>query len=558
MEQDFIADLSDISEDPEGNDSGDDDEDMNLDNQMGDTGDASEVVGKKSWDKDEDDDPKTSTEKYESGSSAKGTEQNDRELRAKDGDSVEDQDPMETDCDDQGKNSNLEDEPSPSEETDLNTDDVMNKDDAYDDRTGPELPGPENDFKDDVDIGEQEQNDQIDSDNEEIGLEEAEQAEERPYVSDDMEEGDPAQHGDNLVDNEGEHAEDANMETNNIDKQQMDETDSLMHPSQSMHPDNLLDCNRESESNLANSNDMNGAVAPSVNFSGDDTPNLEISMPNAGDNSRLLSNSKPEMQNDAPQSHVKQMTNPFRSMGDAMEDWKERAIVSSDTQDHQPENEHHMDDDSATEFRYVPEGEQSTSQALGSATAEQINDDTQIKQDFGEDETHVRKELTDERTGDDKKPEVPHLQASQAPSSKSKNDKELEGRELQADTSVQDFRETGKNNTFGDLVSFKRPLVDDKTLLDGLTIVCESPTHMDLDINDAQTESATIDWKNLELATMKLSQELAEQLRLVMEPTLASKLQGDYRTGKRINMKKVLLLPMSLSHTLACFLLPLQ
>jgi midasin len=281
-------------------------------------------------------------------------------------------------------------------------------------------------------------------------------------------------------------------------------------------------------------------------------------MPNAGDNSRLLSNSKPEMQNDAPQSHVKQMTNPFRSMGDAMEDWKERAIVSSDTQDHQPENEHHMDYDSATEFRYVPEGEQSTSQALGSATAEQINDDTQIKQDFGEDETHVRKELTDGRTGDDKKPEVPHLQASQAPSSKSKNDKELEGRELQADTSVQDFRETGKNNTFGDLVSFKRPLVYDKTLLDGLTIVCESPTHMDLDITDAQTESATIDWKNLELATMKLSQELAEQLRLVMEPTLASKLQGDYRTGKRINMKKVLLLPMSLSHTLACFLLPLQ
>jgi hypothetical protein len=52
--------------------------------------------------------------------------------------------------------------------------------------------------------------------------------------------------------------------------------------------------------------------------------------------------------------------------------------------------------------------------------------------------------------------------------------------------------------------------------------------------------------KNLELATNKLSQELAEQLRLVMESILASKLQGDYRTGKRINMKKVLLFPMNL------------
>jgi hypothetical protein len=33
--------------------------------------------------------------------------------------------------------------------------------------------------------------------------------------------------------------------------------------------------------------------------------------------------------------------------------------------------------------------------------------------------------------------------------------------------------------------------------------------------------------------------ELAEQLRLILEPTLASRLAGDYRSGKRINMKKV-------------------
>ena len=42
------------------------------------------------------------------------------------------------------------------------------------------------------------------------------------------------------------------------------------------------------------------------------------------------------------------------------------------------------------------------------------------------------------------------------------------------------------------------------------------------------------------------SQELAEQLRLVVEPTIASKLSGDYRTGKRINMKKVI--PYIASH----------
>lgn len=46
--------------------------------------------------------------------------------------------------------------------------------------------------------------------------------------------------------------------------------------------------------------------------------------------------------------------------------------------------------------------------------------------------------------------------------------------------------------------------------------------------------------------TSDLVQELTEKLRLIVEPTLASKLQGDFRSGKRISMKKVLV-----SHSLA-------
>ncbi|KAL6842329.1 hypothetical protein ACP4OV_027756 [Aristida adscensionis] len=543
MPEDFTAELSDVSEDPEGKDSGDEEEDMNLDNQMGDTGDASEVVGKKSWDKDKDEDPKTSTEKYESGSSAKGTEQNDRELRAKD--EVEEEDPMELDNDEQDKNNNLGDEPSICEETDLNTDDVMNKADAYDDRTGPELSEPENDFED-VDMEGPQQTDGKDADDEETGSEDDE-ADDRSNASGDIEEGDAAQQVDSMMDNEGEHGEDENMEQNNIDKQQLDKIDSLMHPSQGLQPDNVqLDSNRESDANLANSSDMNGAVAPSVHFSGNELPNMEISLPNTGDDSRL-SNSKAGMQNDAPQSHIKQ-TNPFRSIGDAMEDWKERTRVSADTQDNQPETEHHTDDENAAEFRYVPEGEQSTSQALGAATADQINDETQIKKSSLEDESRVKKaEQDDERThGHDSNPEVPQLQASQTLTSKSENTNEFESRDMEVDNSAQDIVEGGKDNTFGDLVSFKRPPANDKiALLDDL-IDRELPTQMDLDINGAETERAIVDWKNLEMTTMKLSQELAEQLRLVMEPTLASKLQGDYRTGKRINMKKVI--PYIASH----------
>uniref|UniRef100_A0AAV2K5U9 VWFA domain-containing protein n=1 Tax=Knipowitschia caucasica TaxID=637954 RepID=A0AAV2K5U9_KNICA len=47
-------------------------------------------------------------------------------------------------------------------------------------------------------------------------------------------------------------------------------------------------------------------------------------------------------------------------------------------------------------------------------------------------------------------------------------------------------------------------------------------------------------WQQYQSVTSGLSQQLCEQLRLILEPTQAAKLRGDYRTGKRLNMRKVI------------------
>ncbi|XP_071334594.1 midasin isoform X2 [Trachinotus anak] len=47
-------------------------------------------------------------------------------------------------------------------------------------------------------------------------------------------------------------------------------------------------------------------------------------------------------------------------------------------------------------------------------------------------------------------------------------------------------------------------------------------------------------WHQYQTLTSALSQQLCEQLRLILEPTQATKLKGDYRTGKRLNMRKVI------------------
>ena len=47
-------------------------------------------------------------------------------------------------------------------------------------------------------------------------------------------------------------------------------------------------------------------------------------------------------------------------------------------------------------------------------------------------------------------------------------------------------------------------------------------------------------WRLYESLTHDLAYALCEQLRLILEPTLATRLRGDYRTGKRLNMKKII------------------
>ncbi|XP_040596448.1 midasin isoform X2 [Mesocricetus auratus] len=61
------------------------------------------------------------------------------------------------------------------------------------------------------------------------------------------------------------------------------------------------------------------------------------------------------------------------------------------------------------------------------------------------------------------------------------------------------------------------------------------------DYGSAEEEKAAAEmWQSYLVLTASLSQQLCEQLRLLLEPTQAAKLRGDYRTGKRLNMRKII------------------
>ena len=57
--------------------------------------------------------------------------------------------------------------------------------------------------------------------------------------------------------------------------------------------------------------------------------------------------------------------------------------------------------------------------------------------------------------------------------------------------------------------------------------------------SDAELARAADLWRSYVALTNDLAFALCEQLRLILTPTLATRLSGDYRTGKRLNMRKI-------------------
>uniref|UniRef100_A0A915DGE1 Uncharacterized protein n=1 Tax=Ditylenchus dipsaci TaxID=166011 RepID=A0A915DGE1_9BILA len=63
----------------------------------------------------------------------------------------------------------------------------------------------------------------------------------------------------------------------------------------------------------------------------------------------------------------------------------------------------------------------------------------------------------------------------------------------------------------------------------------------EMDTGASHSESSLeLRWSLISESVSALSSMLAENLRMIIEPTVASRLQGDYRTGKRLNVRRLI------------------
>ncbi|GAA6044164.1 hypothetical protein JCM8097_003730 [Rhodosporidiobolus ruineniae] len=238
---------------------------------------------------------------------------------------------------------------------------------------------------------------------------------------------------------------------------------------------------------------------------------------------------------------------PQRSLGDALQNWRRRLEAIGDLA--QPEQEQDKPEGAVPEQKqdgaveYVQEGDEQEAdeQALGPASEEQIKKLEQLQ--IGE-EVAPPDDFPQDWEMDGAEPDAPTMQ-QQAQTV------QIKGSSLaESDAKAIPATELRQDRTAAD---------EDREMEDELR--AEDDEHPSttfappIDPNeDKAVEQAMLQWRSgddpnmtsegvwrlYESLTRDLSFALTEQLRLILEPTLATRLKGDYRSGKRLNMKKII------------------
>ncbi|XVF27015.1 hypothetical protein REPUB_Repub14bG0070000 [Reevesia pubescens] len=557
-----------------GEDNDDDTEDQQLESAMGETGENSEVVDEKLKDKDDDDNP-NNNEKYESGPSVRDSDKCSREFRGKKDSAGTADESEENKMDALDKETSETESQADLDENDNIEDLNLNKEEAFSDPTGLKLDELNQSSSEDINMDEKEETD-VEEENgsdeeEESAKDENNEGNSNP-VDETMEETESQRNDGTFEKDEkvdatsekddlgGDHKEDPEINPmaakKNVSESEISDVDGDHVPNEGAatqpNTEALEVRNVAPEANWANSSDIYNDLAQR-NFPSTNNSDLNIMVADSSNSGKFADDHpKPEFARPDLAPFQKKQSNPYRNFGDALQEWKERVNVSVDLQDDNKESQGEIEDENANEYGYVSEVEKGTAQALGPATAEQIDADVNVNK-------------PDENTLVQKEDDVTNMEIDEQNSEEYpiKHSSSIIRNKIEEQIQVSKLEEPANHQSYGDhshdagdpgnpaecLVSVKKSyLSEDVYKLNRLSI-SEEEMGQALDLEEVSGDAknnATALWRRYELLTTRLSQELAEQLRLVMESTIASNLQGDYKTGKRINMKKVI--PYIASH----------
>ncbi|KAM5447036.1 AAA ATPase midasin [Microsporum audouinii] len=220
----------------------------------------------------------------------------------------------------------------------------------------------------------------------------------------------------------------------------------------------------------------------------------------------------------------------FKKLGDILEQWhrSHREILEASEKEKEQSQEQDIGEKDV-DFEHLADDEDTAdTQALGQANEEQsqaMNQSQAIESDFKPQDNEYL-------------PDAEEMEDSSAPN----NLEDL----MDVDAQL------ASNDQQQPTISISRPGngVDSSHREEGDTVEKDELDDVDshLSIINLSSDSAPLTppdearrlWTHYESITHDLSLSLTEQLRLILAPTMATKLRGDFRTGKRLNIKRII------------------
>ncbi|KAJ1336600.1 hypothetical protein BSLG_007382 [Batrachochytrium salamandrivorans] len=385
------------------------------------------------------------------------------------------------------------------------------------------------------------------------------------------------------IDEDDANDSDANGETNNAQEDEMDivdedvvQEDTPQEIDQNQSHDQSLDAEDESddkepdnepENEPENAEEDEEANRQAKLFRGEDSEAQNEQQADGDDGEAHAtedsqggkSNSKPERRDNkqSQPDHGPKDANPRRSVGDAMKQWLSRlkhiaeSSEEQDAVDNDQENTVQQNVTDDNDFEFVENDEHAgDTQALGAATDDQLEkmDRQALADDEKEGECQNEEASMDvdepfENIGPDEKMQadnkdkpLPNSSSAQSISEKQQPKEKVspdepasthdDASDDQQDDKEDNLEEHDEATEEIDYASLRRELES------------RMMTFRQNGVNDQQKVQEL--WRSYVNLTRDLAFSLCEQLRLILEPTLATKLKGDYRTGKRLNMRKVI------------------
>lgn len=544
-------------EDEEG--SGDDEEEGDdIDEEAGDVDDLDpNAVDEKMWDGDDD-----KAEKDQEGDDSKGkADKNEHAAAQEDGKQGE-----EGEENKQGEEEEEEEEMAGAEQSEEIKQDEAEKHDPHaEEGEALELPdemeldGDGNEKEESVsgsDDGMDDLSDVDDEDHEDTEQQRDEAAEDDPSghdaegqedqgMSSDLDVIDPDQEND---EGEGEDTEEAGekakdeepeQDTENEENLLKDQNDDGANNAENPVPSDAQGAGEGQDDEEQNTDTISNAQAKREEGSkGGESSEQQDAAADEGENSRQADGDAPQEQKDDTQTGAE--AQPFKKLGDALEKWHRQQNSIRDAPEKQEDQKDQQMDISGkeTEFQHLQdENAEADAQALGTASEDQAHaldesmavdpESNEMPEIFQPDEL----EQDDAQDQDAMDAEEDTEQADQEQSDA--NEGRTGAMIKQATVRVEDFDQADeRGQQIQDLESDIEE-VDDQLA----TTHIDDPALLSLSRSAADARSL---WSHYESLTRDLSLSLTEQLRLILAPTLATKMRGDFRTGKRLNIKRII------------------